>query len=127
MDRRDQAEDTPQVWLEMWLSGWRTGDAQMILQSIADDFVYDDPVDGRFRKAEFAAYLKTMFASEAPFVTSAGDTVFEEISDVVVREQDGELTAWGWWQTASVEGAGLVRVGPKGVRSEKTAYYSRPE
>ena len=68
-----------------------------------------------------------MFASEAPFVTSAGDTVFEEISDVVVREQDGELTAWGWWQTASVEGAGLVRVGPKGVRSEKTAYYSPPE
>ena len=54
-------------------------------------------------------------------------TVFEEITDVVVHEQDGELTAWGWWQTASAEGAGLVRVGPNGVRSEKTAYYSRPE
>jgi len=127
MDRHDQVENPLQAWLEMWLMGWRAGDAEMILHSVADDFVYDDPVDGRFGKAEFAVYLDKMFASEAPFVTSAGDTVFEEISDVVVREQEGELTAWGWWQTASVEGAGLVRVGPKGVRSEKTAYYSPPE
>ena len=52
------------------------------------------------------------------------DTVFEEITDIVMHEQDDELTAWGWWQTASAEGAGLVKVGPKGVRSEKTAYYS---
>jgi hypothetical protein len=127
MDRHDQVEDTLQAWLEMWLTGWRTGDAEMILRSVAHDFVYDDPVDGRFPKAEFAAYLKKMFASEAPFVTSAGNTVFEEISDVVAHERDGELTAWGWWQTASAEGAGLVKVGAQGVRSEKTAYYGRPE
>ena len=93
MDRHDQVENPLQAWLEMWLMGWRAGDAEMILHSVADDFVYDDPVDGRFGKAEFAVYLDKMFASEAPFVTSAGDTVFEEISDVVVREQEGELTA----------------------------------
>ena len=127
MDRHDQVKNTLQAWLEMWLTGWRTGDAEMILRSVADDFIYDDPVDGRFRKAEFAAYLEKVFASEAPFATSAGDTVFEEISDIVVHERDGELTAWGWWRTASAEGAGLVKVGPQGVRSEKTAYYSRPE
>lgn len=96
MDRHEEAGNTLQAWLEMWLTGWRTGDAEMILQSVADDFVYDDPVDGRFPKAEFAVYLEKMFASEAPFVTSAGDTIFEEISDVVAQERDGELTAWGW-------------------------------
>ena len=126
MDRRDKVEDM-QAWLEMWLTGWRKGDAEMILRSVADDFVHDDPVDGRFRKPEFADYLDDMFSSEAPFITAAGDTVFEEITDIVVREGIGELTAWGWWQTASAEGAGLVRVGPNGVRSEKTAYYNRPE
>jgi ketosteroid isomerase-like protein len=127
MDRHEKAGDTLQAWLEMWLMGWRAGDAEMILRSVADDFVYDDPVDGRFRKAEFAVYLEEMLASEAPFVTSTGDTVFEEISHVATQQQDGELTAWGWWQTASVEGAGLVRVGPTGVLSEKTAYYSFPQ
>ena len=126
MDRNDHMEDM-RAWLDMWLTGWRTGDAEMVLQSVADDFVHDDPVDGRFGKAEFAVYLEQLFASEAPFVTRAGETVFEEISDVVVHEEGGGLMAWGWWQTASAEGAGLVRVGPKGVLSEKTAYYSTPE
>jgi hypothetical protein len=126
VERHDHVEDM-QAWLDMWLTGWRTGDEQMILRSVADDFVYDDPVDGRFRKDEFAVYLDDMFASEAPFVTTAGDTAFEEITDVVAHEQGGELMAWGWWRTASAEGAGLVRVGPKGVRSEKTACDRRPE
>jgi hypothetical protein len=126
MDRHNQVEDV-QAWLEMWLTGWRTGDAEMILRSIADDFVHDDPLDGRFRKAEFAAYLADIFASEAPFVTAAGETVFEEITEVVVHEGHGELTAWGWWQTATAEGSGLVKVGPNGVRSEKTAYYRTRE
>jgi len=27
----------------------------MILRAVADDFVYDDPVDGRFTKAELAS------------------------------------------------------------------------
>ena len=40
-----------EAWLEMWLTGWRTGDAEMILRSASDDFVHDDPVDGRFRKS----------------------------------------------------------------------------
>jgi hypothetical protein len=124
MDRHDQIEDM-HAWLEMWLTGWRKGDAEMILRSVSDDFVHDDPVDGRFLKPEFAAYLDDMFSSEAPFITAGGDTVFEEITDIVMREENGELTAWGWWQTASAEGAGLVKVGPNGVRSEKTAYYSR--
>jgi hypothetical protein len=128
MDRHDQVEDM-QAWLDMWLTGWRTGDAQMILRSVADEFVYDDPVDGRFQKAAFAVYLDDLFASEAPFVTMAGNTALEEITDVVAHEQNGELTAWGWWQTASAEGAGLVRVGPKGVLSRRprtTAVRSDP-
>ena len=43
--------------LDMYLEGFRKGDAEMILRALADDFVYDDPVGGRFTKAEFAAYL----------------------------------------------------------------------
>jgi hypothetical protein len=45
----------------------------------------------------------------------------------VTREEDGELTAWGWWKTASDEGAGLVKVGADCVRLERAAYYRRRE
>jgi hypothetical protein len=50
--------------LEMYLEGFRKGDAEMILRALADDFVYDDPVDGRFTKAEFAAYLGELLAGD---------------------------------------------------------------
>jgi hypothetical protein len=46
---------------------------------------------------------------------------------MVREEKDGEETAWGWWKTPTEEGAGLVKAGPDGVRSEKLAYYTRPE
>ena len=43
--------------IDLWLEGWRRGDAEMVMSSVADDFIHDDPVDGRFTRDEFAAYL----------------------------------------------------------------------
>ena len=105
---------TPQARLEMWLTGWRTGDAEMILRSVADDFVYDDPLDGLFRKAEFAADLESTCASESPFVTWAGDTVFEEISHAVAQEQDGELP--GRMKNGAPNG---IRIRAAGLKGQK--------
>ena len=111
--------------VEMWLEGWRRGDAQMILAATADDFVYDDPIDGRFSRAEFADYLAELFPSAAgPLSSSEG---FETTSDVVVQERDGEETAWGWWKAPPFEGAGLIKARPDGVYLEKVAYYTLPE
>ena len=126
MEDTDQAPTTPQKWLALFLEGWRTGDAEMILRSVADDFVYDDPVDGRFPRAEFATYLEELLGGGEARPRAPGGAPFEDITEVVMGEVDGELTAWGWWTTASEEGAGLVKVGPHGVRLEKTAYYTVP-
>ena len=108
--------------VDLWLEGWRKGDAQMVLSAVTDDFVYEDAVDGRFAKAEFAAYLEELFAAES---TPEG---FETITDVVRCEKDGEETTWGWWKTLadSQEGAGLVKARPDGVYFERVAYYVRP-
>jgi hypothetical protein len=111
--------------LDLWLEGWRRGDAAMILESITDDFVYDDPIDGRFTGADFADYLAELFPADAdPRVAAEG---FETISDIVVVERDGEETAWGWWKAPPFEGAGLVKARPDGVYLEKLAYYTLPE
>lgn len=108
--------------VDLWLEGWRKGDAQMVLSAVSDDFVYEDAHDGRFTKAEFAAYLEELFATES---TPDG---FETITDVVRAEKDGEETTWGWWTTLAVpaEGAGLVKARADGVYLERVAYYVRP-
>jgi hypothetical protein len=108
--------------VDLWLEGWRKGDAQMVLSAVSDDFVYEDAHDGRFTKAEFAVYLEELFATES---TPDG---FETITDVVRSEKDGEETTWGWWTTLAVpaEGAGLVKARADGVYCERVAYYVRP-
>jgi len=108
--------------VDLWLEGWRKGDAQMVLSAVTDDFVYEDAVDGRFTKAEFAVYLEELFATES---TPEG---FQTITDVVTCEKDGEETTWGWWKTlaAPQEGAGLVKARPDGVYFERVAYYVGP-
>jgi ketosteroid isomerase-like protein len=109
--------------IDLWLEGWRRGDAQMVLSAVSEDFVYEDAIDGRFAKAEFAAYLEQLFASEA---TAEG---FETITDVMRCEHDGEETAWGWWKllAGAQEGAGLVKARAGGVYFERVAYYVRPD
>ena len=105
--------------VDLWFEGWRKGDARMVLSAVTDDFVHDDPVDGRFTRAEFAAYLEQLFADATP-------KGFETITDVVRSEKGGEETAWGWWKSLSgpEEGAGLVKARPDGVYMERVAYYA---
>jgi hypothetical protein len=110
--------------LDEYKEGWRTGNAAMILRAIADDFVYDDPVDGCFTKMEFAAYLEKLFANdEASSGTSEG---FETHTEEVMQAKDGQVTAWVWFKTATTEGATLKKAGPDGVRLERLVYYTRP-
>ena len=101
----------------------RKGDAETVLSAVTDDFVHEDAVDGRLTKAEFAAYLEELFATDG---TPEG---YETITDVVRCEKDGEETTWGWWRTlaAPLEGAGLVKARQDGVYLEKVAYDTRPE
>ena len=51
--------------VDLWLEGWRRGDAQMVLSAVTEDFVYEDAVDGRFTKAEFVVYLEELFATQS--------------------------------------------------------------
>jgi hypothetical protein len=113
-------------YVDMWLEGWRRGDADLVLQSVTDDFVHDDPVDGRFTKSEFEVYLRELFADVEAARAKEEDAVFEVITDVVTAERDGEEITWGWWSVLPYEGAGLVRSRADGVYSERVAYYTRP-
>jgi hypothetical protein len=91
--------------LDMWFEGWRRGDAEMVLGAVTDDFVYDDPIDGRMAKGEFGAYLAELLSSDDESSSETANEGFEAISDVVVQEKDGEETAWGWWKAPPQRGS----------------------
>jgi len=109
--------------LDVYKQGWRRADAEMILGVVADDFVYDHPVDGRITKANFGAYLKELFADYEPLSGAPDEESFEAHSEEVMMETDGQVTAWNWWKTATAEGAALKKAGPGGVYLERLTYF----
>jgi hypothetical protein len=100
--------------------GWISGDIDLMLGAFADDFVYDDPIDGRITKAQFADYYRGL---------PDGELVF---SDEVEQEAKGETSTWFWWawkrpgETGwAQEGSGLARSDANGLHSERITYYKR--
>jgi hypothetical protein len=105
---------------EKFMKGWMSEDIDMMLGACADDFVYDDPIDGRITKAQFADYFRGL---------PDGELV---VSDEAVQETKGETTAWAWWAWKrpgetewAQEGAAVTRADADGVHSERIAYYKR--
>jgi hypothetical protein len=107
--------------LDRYMEGWTKGDAEMLLGACAEDYVYDDPIDGRFTKADIGAYLESLPEGSLEF------------ADVVSGEIGGLETAWCWYRlnaptgsaVVSQEGAAVTKVGPDGVHSSKVTYYER--
>jgi hypothetical protein len=114
--------------LGVYAEGWTNGDADKILSSVTNDYVFDDPNTGQIPKAEFAAYLaefhKTVDSLRAG---AADDGPFMELSEVVTSEADGVLTAWCWWAIPGtpIQGSGLIKVADEGVQSERITFYTK--
>lgn len=81
-------------YLGRYAKGWTEGDPNVILQSLADGYVMDDPHSGRISKADFANY----FASFKGLVDPLRDKgrPFMEVSDLLTQDSGDVLTAWVW-------------------------------
>ena len=106
-----------QAQLQKWLDGLENDDIDMIRAACADDFVYDDPYDGRMDREEFCEYWRTI---------PDGDWLD---TDFVLQEADGEETHYFWWAWKprgasewAIEGCSLTKAGPDGVHSSRQAY-----
>jgi len=101
--------------VEAYTQGWMTGDLKTIQDACAEDFVYDDPVDGRFTKAQFPEYWESL----------EGDGAW---NDTVVQEVDGVETGWTWWRwtiegQAERRGSCLMKADADGLHLARLAYY----
>jgi len=100
-------------------------DAEMLVSSVTDDFVFDDPADpGPVTKAGLAQYMPNW-----PKKAKALGAAFEfEITDKTVQDKDGVLIEWYWWKLAGtdVEGTAVIKTTENGVTSERLTYYKTP-
>ena len=108
-----------------YIAGWETMDAEMLVSSVADDFVFDDPAEaGPITKAELAGYMPVW-----PEKAKALGTEFDfHIVDKVVQDREGVLLEWYWWRLVGtdVEGSAVIKTTDEGVVSERLSYYRTP-
>ncbi len=114
-------------YLGAYADGWTNGDADKIIGSVSDWYVLDDPNASHITKPGFANYLAGMKEAVASIRGEDYSGPFMELSEVATREDDGVLTAWCWWSIpgTAFQGAGLIKVGDEGVRSERLAFYTK--
>jgi hypothetical protein len=108
-----------------YIEAWDTMDAEMLLASVAEGFVFDDPADpAPVTKATLVAYMPVWPAR----AEALGTRFAFEMTDKVVRDEGGILTEWYWWRLAGteVEGTALIRTGDEGVLRERLTYFRTP-
>ncbi len=113
--------------LGRYADGWSKGDPEIILGSVSSDYVFDDPNEGQITKEKFTTYMSQLKESVSSLRGTESETQFMELSEVVSHEEEDGLTAWCWWAIpgTEMEGSGLIKVGPEGVRSERLAFYTK--
>ena len=112
--------------LNRYAEGWTAGDARIIVSSLDDKYVMDDPNAGKISKQAFSEYLAG-FWQQVEAIRGKVDQPILELSELVTQEAEGILTAWVWWLVpgTDIQGSGLIKVGDRGVLSERLTFYTK--
>ena len=112
--------------LGQYAEGWTKGDAAIIVGSLDDSYQLDDINVGMISKTAFSDYLAG-FKDTVEGIRGKSNDPLLEVSEVVTQADGDNLTAWVWWAVPGtpIEGAGLIKVGPNGVLSERLTFYTK--
>ncbi len=112
--------------LGTYAEGWTKGDASLILQSVSNSYVFEDPSVGSIGKADFGSYFADLKQHVESVRGGRSGESFMVLADVMTSEEDNLLTAWCWWTIpgTGIQGSGLIKVGDEGVLSERIAYFT---
>jgi hypothetical protein len=113
--------------LGAYAEAWTTGNAEKLMECLADDYVMDDPNHGQVAKGQMKEYFEGMKATVADMRGGELGDVLLELSEVLTGEEGDELTAWAWWSAPGTPfvGGGLIKVADRGVVSERLTYYTK--
>jgi hypothetical protein len=114
--------------LGTYAKGWQEGDVDTIMTSLADSYVFDDPMAGEIPKAGMPNYFAEMTKMVSEARGGQEHQPFMELSEIVTQDEGNTLTAWCWWSIPGTDfaGAGLIKAGDEGIRSEVITYYAPP-
>jgi len=115
--------------LSAYYHGRSKGDADMIGAAVTDNYVWDDPQEGRLSKADLAGFLPA-FKETINRRRADGESVsYLSLSDWVFDRSQSVTTVWCSFSVPGTDIRGLsqIRVGDDGVISEHRAYRSEPQ
>ena len=108
-----------------YIDGWNFMDAEKLLASTTDNFVFDDPADqAPITKAKLVDYMPVW-----PARAKALGGAFEfDITDKVVQDEAGVLLEWYWWRLTGIDvvGSAVIKTSDEGVFSERITYFRTP-
>jgi hypothetical protein len=113
--------------LAAYSEGWINGDVDTVLPSLADDYLLEDPHFGRIPKDGMPAYFERLNSAVRDLRGGAEDLPVMRIGEVMSQEDGELLTVWLWWAVpgTALEGAGLIKIAPAGVVSERLTYFTK--
>jgi len=117
-----------QEHLGAYATGWQTGNIDTIVSSVTDGYTFDDPNAGVIPKAGMADYFAGLKAAVTEARGGRDDQPFMELTEIVTQDEGDTLTAWCWWSIPGTPfaGAGLIKAGDDGIRSEVITYHAPP-
>ena len=107
--------------------GWINGDVDTVLPSLAEDYLLDDPHFGRIAKDGMPAYFDQLKAAVRNLRGGAEVSPVMRIGEVATQDDEDGLTVWLWWAVpdTDLEGAGLIKIAPRGVVTERLTYFTK--
>lgn len=125
-DYRVTHQMTTQRLVDIYLDGWRTGDAEKSYSTTAPGFTYDDPDTGLVQRDDFTDFFNDFKQAAADLKGSPVTEPFLTYSDTVMDTSGDVWTVWCWWHAVGTDfqGCAVIKADGTGVLSEKIAYYT---
>ena len=100
--------------LRAYIKGWRSMDIDAVLSSLTDDFVFHDQVLVAPVKADRMADFMRDWKTQIEGLSNGWDY---EDSDEVIKDQDGVLLRWKWWQFlgTNIQGSAVTKTTDVGM------------
>lgn len=114
-------------YLTAYTEGFANRDIDGLFGSLADSYVMDDPNAGKIPKAGMKDYTAGFCAAVDGMRAADDSSPMLAITVELSRDDGDETTVLVWWNVPNtpMEGAGIIKVGDDGVRSERLAYHAK--
>lgn len=109
---------------ENYMQGWYRMDLDLLLNTTAPDFIFDDPAEAApVGRAGLAGYMQRW---DQRLSALGGDNRWR-LTHQLRQDQQGLLTDWEWWEVlgTGVQGSAVIVTGDDGVRLERITYFDR--